>query len=404
MNRVVVTGLGPVSSIGVGVGTYESSLRSGRSGVSRISCFDPSMYPQQLAGEVRDFRPETLLQRIDPTDWGRSSQFAATAARLAVEDAQLPLDRISPERVGVVVGTTSGESQAVYALTEHLVENDGFRNMHSAATLVRQIPAERLAHAISTELAIEGDSVTIATACSAGNYALGYAYDILAHGEADVMLAGGADSVSRQTFAGFLRLGAMSDTVCAPFDTDRSGILVGEGGAVLVLERLDHARDRGALPYAEFLGYGTNCDAHHMVAPLEESIADCMRLAHRNAGITPSDVDYICAHGTGTPTNDLTETRAIREVFGERLPPVSSIKSMLGHTMGAASAFGAIACALAVSRHFLPPTINYENPDPALGELDPVPNIARDCTVRVTQNDGFAFGGNNAITILGRVR
>ncbi len=218
------------------------------------------------------------------------------------------------------------------------------------------------------------------------------------------MVAGGADSVCRWAHAGFYRLGALSERACSPFDRDRAGILTAEGGVALVLEDRDHALARGARVYAEVLGYGLNCDAHHMVAPDAERIAECMRMAQRNAGIAPEDVDYICAHGTGTTANDEAEARAVRLVFGDRPPPVSSIKSMLGHTMGAASGFGAVAAVLAIARGFLPPTVNWTTPDPAFDWLDPVPNRARPATVRVAQNNGFAFGGNNCITVFGAAR
>jgi 3-oxoacyl-[acyl-carrier-protein] synthase II len=320
------------------------------------------------------------------------------AARLAAADAGLRLADEQPDRVGAVMGTTSGESRVVEELAGQLVAA-GYPSMSAEA--LRQAPAERLAYAVSEELGIEGESLTLATACSASNYAIGYAFDCLAAGEVDVVFAGGADSVCRWAHAGFFRLGALTERACRPFDRDRSGIITGEGGAVLVMETLGHARARGARIYAEVLGYGVNCDAHHMVAPNRASIAECMRAAHRNAGVRPEDVDYISAHGTGTPANDLVEAGAIREVFGERVPPVSSIKSMLGHTMGAASGFGAIATCLAIDEGFLPPTINWATPDPELAWIDPVPNSARAAKVRVAQNNGFAFGGNNAIVMLG---
>jgi 3-oxoacyl-[acyl-carrier-protein] synthase II len=217
------------------------------------------------------------------------------------------------------------------------------------------------------------------------------------------MVTGGADSVCRWVHAGFFRLGTLAKDACSPFDRNRSGILTAEGGAALLLETLDHALARGARPYAEVLGYGLNCDANHMVAPNACSIAACMRLALGQAHIRPSDVDYICAHGTGTPSNDSVEFQAIHAVFGEDTPPVSSIKSMLGHTMGAASGFGAIASCLAITEGFLPPTINWVTADPEMVGLDTVPNQARRATVRIVQNNGFAFGGNNAIVILGAV-
>jgi 3-oxoacyl-[acyl-carrier-protein] synthase II len=243
----------------------------------------------------------------------------------------------------------------------------------------------------------------VPAACSASNFALGYAYDLIVSGEADLMVAGGADAVNRSTHAGFLQLGALAMDVCRPFDVDRSGILTGEGGVALLLEPYDVAEARGARIYAELLGYGANCDAKHMVNPDADSIAACIRLAHESAGVSPDDVDYVCAHGTGTPTNDATEVAAMREVFPGRLPPISSIKSIIGHTMGAASGFGAAICCKALEEGFLPPTANLRTLDPALGPgVDPVPGVARPASPRVVQNHGFAFGGNNAITMFGR--
>ncbi|WP_055483307.1 beta-ketoacyl-[acyl-carrier-protein] synthase family protein [Sphaerimonospora mesophila] len=401
MSRVVVTGLGPVSSIGIGVTAFLGGLRAGRSGVSPIESFDASGFPHRHAGETKDFRPEAVLRRLKPEAWGRSSQLAAAAARLAVRDAGLDPGGSWTGGAGAVIGTTSGESQVVELLVAQQLA-DGFAGMDPEA--IRRLPAERLAYAVAEELGLTGEALTLATACSAGNYAIGYAYDCVAGGEADVMLAGGADSVCRWAHAGFYRLGALTERECRPFDAGRSGILTAEGGAVLVLENADHAAARGARVYAEVLGYGVNCDAGHMVAPDEDSIAACMRIAHGNAGIRPQDVDYISAHGTGTPANDLVEARAVRQVFGDGAPPISSIKSMLGHTMGAASGFGAIATALAIAEGFLPPTINWTTPDPGMPWVDPVPNTARPAEVRVAQNNGFAFGGNNAITMFGAVR
>ncbi|HEX8078776.1 MAG TPA: beta-ketoacyl-[acyl-carrier-protein] synthase family protein [Jatrophihabitans sp.] len=400
MVRVAVTGLGPVSSIGIGVSAFAEGLRTGRSGISAITSFDPTGFPHQNAGEVQDFKPAEYLRQLDPSRWGRSSQFAASAARLALADSGLDLSQVDPSRAHAVIGTTSGESQVAEALTAQLV-NGGFESQDPA--LLRQLSANRLANAVSEELGLQGESLTIATACSASNYAIGYGYDLLITGEADVVFTGGADSVCRWAHAGFFRLGALTGTACAPFDRDRSGILTGEGGAVLMLETFEHAQARGARIYAELLGYGLNCDANHPVSPDQASITECMRLAHRNAGIEPEEVDYISAHGTGTVANDLIEGRAILEVFGSNPPPVSSIKSMIGHTMGAACGFGAIAAVTAIDQGFLPPTMNWVNPDPELTGIDPVPNEARPARVRVAQNDGFAFGGNNAIVILGAV-
>ena len=400
MGRVVITGLGPVSSIGIGRAAFCSALRAGRSGISEITSFDASGFPYRRAGEVRG-DSDVHLRVLDAQRWARSSRFAASAARLAVTDGGLDPALVAPGRGHAVIGTTSGESAALEAVTAQILER-GFAGQDP--DLLSQVPANRLAHAVSEELGLTGESLTLATACSASNYALGYAHDLLTTGEADVVLAGGADSVCRWAHAGFYRLGALAEKASTPFDVGRTGILTGEGAAVLLLETAEHAEARGARVYAEVLGYGLNCDATHPVTPDAASIAECMRLAHRNADIKADEVDWVCAHGTGTPVNDLVESRAIAEVFGARLPPVSSIKSMMGHTMGAACGFGAIASALAIDEGFLPPTINHTRTDPELFGIDPVPNLARDAEVSVVQNDGFAFGGNNAIVVLGAPR
>jgi 3-oxoacyl-[acyl-carrier-protein] synthase II len=398
MQHVVITGLGPVSSIGIGIAAFSEALAGGRSGISPITSFDSSGFPHIHAGEVRNFRPETILRHLDPSAAGRSTLFAAAAARLAVEDAMLDLEALPSDEVGVVIGTTSGEPTIVEGMTAQLLAH-GFGSV--PGEMFRQSTADRLSHGVSEELGISGASITLGNACTASNAALGYAYDRLRNGDATVMVAGGADSVCRLMHAGFHRLGALAKDECSPFDLRRSGLLTAEGGSVLVLETLAHARARGAKPYAEVLGYAANCDAANIVSPDVASIARCMRTAHRNTSVTPSEIDYICAHGTGTRTNDLVEVRAIRDVFGDDMPPISSIKSMLGHTMGAASGFGAIASALAIANGILPPTINFTSSDPALGSIDPVANVSRRARVRIAQNNGFAFGGNNTILILG---
>ncbi|MBC2875744.1 MULTISPECIES: beta-ketoacyl-[acyl-carrier-protein] synthase family protein [Streptomyces] len=400
MRRVVITGLGPVSAIGIGAAAYGEALRRGASGVSPIAGFDSSGFPYYMAGEVHDFRPEDMVRRLSVEEWGRTSLFAASAARLAVADAGIDEEHLAASRAGSSMGTTGGESQVLERLTADSLAA-GFHALDSG--LVRQVSSARLSQAVNRELGLTGEAVTLATACSASNYALGYAYDLIRTGEADYMLAGGADSVHRWSHAGFYRLGALTEKACSPFDKDRSGIITGEGGAAMFLESLESAQSRGARIHAEVLGYGLNCDAGHMVAPDRDSIAACMRLAHRNAGIRAEDVDYICAHGTGTPTNDHVEASAVVDVFGKDAPPISSTKSMLGHAMGAASGLGAIASVLGITGSFLPPTINFNTADPDMPEIDPVPNHARPADIRIAQVNGFAFGGNNAIVILGRL-
>ncbi|CAL9362034.1 beta-ketoacyl-[acyl-carrier-protein] synthase family protein [Streptomyces sp. Tu 3180] len=399
-HRVVVTGLGAVSSLGIGARPFIDSLRAGRSGISPIRSFDASGFDHTQAGEVHGFVPEEHLERLDPRRWGRSSQFAAAAARLAVRDAGWDTAELSARRAGSAMGTTNGEARVFQELTEQWLERG------PAGTdpgLVAQAPADRIAAAVNTELRLRGEAQTFGTACAASNYALGYGFDQIRGGSADVMVVGGADAVNRATHAGFHRLGAIAPDACRPFDEARAGILTGEGGVALVLESWESARARGARVYAEVLGHALTCDAKHPTQPDRDGIAECIRRAQHNAGVKPDEIDYICAHGTGTRANDTTEVAAVREVFGDRVPPISSIKSMLGHTMGAASGFGALACCAALHEGFLPPTATVRTPDPALGpDLDCVAGEARRTRPRIVENHGFAFGGNNAIVILGR--
>jgi len=397
--RVVITGLGAVTSVGLSASAFCEALRNGSNGISKIEAFDTTGFPCNQAGEVKGFEPGQWVKELDAETLGRSSQFAVAAAWMAIDDAGVDPHLLSREQCGVSIGTTEGESQVEYRLVQQWV-NAGPERLD--AKIVRQTPADRLSVSVAREFHLHGEAVTISTACAAGNYAIGHAYDLIKTGEVDFMLCGGVDSLSRSALAGFYRVGAIAPLACQPFDAHRRGIITGEGAGLLLLESLESATCRGARIYAEILGYGVNCDAHHMTAPEPYSIANCMRLAHAHAGIGPADVDYICAHGTGTQLNDLMEATAIREVFGNSPPPTSAIKSMIGHTMGAASALASVACALALHHGFIPPTINIQTPDPECG-LDCVPNQARPAELHVVQNDSFAFGGNNAIAIFGRI-
>ena len=396
----MVTGMGVVSSLGTGRAEFTAALKAGRSGARPISVFDTTGFEHTIGCEVAGFDPGSWLRRLDPAQLGRATQFAIAAARMAVDDAGLDEHLLRDRRGLVCIGTTDGESHEL----DHLVRTE---LAHGSAAMdparVRRTPASRLSVCIAHELALSNvDTMTVATACSAGNYAIGSGFDAVRAGEADFALCGGADAMCRKTFAGFYRLGTVAPDCCRPFDKDRMGILTGEGAGVVLLESLASASRRGAPIYAEVLGYALNCDALHPVAPDQASIRDCMALALHDAGVSPDEVDLISAHGTGTPANDVTEARAIREVFGERPPPTVSLKSMLGHTMGAASALGAIACGLGITHGFIPPTINHRETDPECA-IDCVPNRAVDADLRVVQNNGLAFGGNNAIVILGRV-
>ncbi len=393
--------MGAVSSLGIGVRPFVEGIRAGRSGIGPAAEFDTAGFEHTRAGEVPDFSPGDLLRRTDPARWGRSGQFAAAAARLAVQDAAVAPGTLDLERTAACFGTTNGESQVMERLVAQWV-TDGLDAL--SPHLIGQADAGRIAAAVAAELGLGGEVLTFGTACAAGNYAIGHAYDLIRGGAADAAVCGGADASNRATHAGFHRLGALAEGEPRPFDADRDGIVTAEGGAALLLEPLDAALARGARIYAEVLGYGVTCDARHMTNPDPSSIAECIRAAHADAGVKPGDVGYICAHGTGTRANEAAEVSAVRAVFADRVPPISSIKSMLGHTMGAASAFGAVASCAALYEGFLPPSATLREVDPELGPgLDCVPGRSRAARPGVVENHGFAFGGNNAITIFGEV-
>ncbi|WP_238697366.1 beta-ketoacyl-[acyl-carrier-protein] synthase family protein [Streptomyces sp. E2N166] len=400
--RVVVTGLGVVTSIGIGIDAFTTGLREGRGGVKPITAFDTTGFDYANGCEVTDFDPAQWIHRVDPDELGRASQFSVAATRMAIEDAGLTVDEVRARRSLVSVGTTDGESRDL----DQLVETGLATGPESYDPVVaRRVPAGRLSSGIIREFALEDvEAVTIPTACAAGNYAVGYGYDALRSGDVDVALVGGADALCRKTFTGFYRLGTIAPEACQPFDKDRKGILTGEGAGILLLESLDSALARGARIYAEVLGYGLACDALHPVAPDRDSIARTIDIAHRNAGVTPDQIDFVSAHGTGTRANDITEVGAIRQIFGaDAMPRTVSIKSMIGHSMGAASAVAAAACAVALTQGFIPPTVNHNETDPECG-VDCVPNEARAAELNIVQNNALAFGGNNAVVILGKYR
>jgi 3-oxoacyl-[acyl-carrier-protein] synthase II len=390
--RIVVTGLGWVTPIGAGRDAVWEGLLAGRSGFAPVSSFDTSRFTVHVGAEVRDYDPRPWVRRLDPDRLGRASQLAIAAARMALEDAALEEDE-GGERLGVAMGTTSGEPLEVERFDDHYLAGD---TAGVGPEFIGLYPCHMIAAHVAREVGAAGPVHMIPTACAAGNYAIAHAFDLLRAGRADRMLAGGADAFSRITYSGFHRLGAIAPERCQPFDRHRKGMIPGEGAAVLVLEPLSRARARGARVYAEVAGYGLSCDAHHMTAahPEGQGAARAMLGALDDAGLEPADVSYISAHGTGTPTNDRLETLAVQRVFGEACrTPMSSIKSMIGHTMGAASAIEAGVCALAVATGRIPPTMNMDEPD---GDLDYVPNVARELDVRVAMNNAYAFGGNNA--------
>lgn len=395
--RVVVTGLGAISSIGVGVAEFLSGLRSGRNGAKPVTGFSTAGYDHDIACEVTDFDAGAWISNLSPADLGRATQFAVAAATMALEDGGVAPASLADRRGLIAVGTTNGETRELDRLVEQEVQNgpDGRDRQ-----LARRINAGRLSASIAHELRLtDVEAVTIPAACAAGNYAIGYATDAIRAGDVDFAVCGGADALCRKTFAGFYRLGAMAPERCQPFDRHRRGMLTGEGAGVLLLESLASARERGARIHAEVIGFGLNCDAEHPVAPDQDSVARCMELALTDADVKPDQVDFISAHGTATQANDVVEARAIRQVFGAAPPPAVSMKSMLGHALGASSALAAIGCVLAINHGFIPPTINHVETDPEC-DIDCVPNTARPARPRIVQNNALAFGGNNAVLIL----
>jgi 3-oxoacyl-[acyl-carrier-protein] synthase II len=394
--RTVVTGLGPVTPIGIGRDAFWNAVVAGVDGSDEVRRFDTSMYKVHRACEVKDLVAPRLAG--DP---GPASILAAAATQLAIEDAGLDAP---PGEAGLVIGTTGGEIPVLEAMhrTRHASGDDeGARRSFS------KYPCHRIATTVANHFGLTGPNLVVPTACAAGNYAISIARDWIESGRVDLAFAGGADPLSIVSFTGFGRMFAMSPDRCRPFDRNRKGILPGEGAGILVLESLESARTRGARIYAEVIGYGLSCDAHHPTMPHPEGIGVQMAMerALRDAGLDPPDVDYLCAHGTGTQANDRIEASAIQTFFSEHTSelPVSSLKSMIGHTMGAASAIEAIACVLAIHTGIVPPTINYETPDPECA-LDVVPNRARNMRVDVALNNAYAFGGNNSSVVFSRVR
>ena len=409
MRRVVVTGMGVVSPIGIGADRFWKALVSGTSGVRRITTFDPTGHDCQIAAEVKDFDPLQWIEKKEVRKMDLFVQYAVAAAMMAVEDSQLKVSDERPDRVGVLVGTGMGGIPMLVEQHRILLEKGPGR---VSPFFIPGIITNMASGRISMQVGAKGPNSCVSTACATGNHAIGDSFRIIQRGEADIMLAGGTEAViAPLCVAGFSSCKALStrnnepERASRPFDKERDGFVMGEGAAVLIVEALDHALDRGATIYAEVIGYAMSADAYHVTAPAPggEGAAQSMRGALRDAGLAPEAVDYINAHGTSTPYNDANETLAIKTVFGEhayRLA-VSSIKSMIGHTLGAAGAIEAAATVLSLTHGILPPTINYEYPDPDC-DLDYVPNKAREVLIRVALNNSFGFGGTNATTAFRR--
>jgi 3-oxoacyl-[acyl-carrier-protein] synthase II len=394
--RVVITGLGVISSIGIGWQEFWDNLLQGKSGISPVTAFDTANQFTHNGGEVKNFKPEQSVSKEQLRYLSRASQMALAASKIAIEDALLSNAGLTCSKTAACIGITSGPIQVIEHINNKLLKDEQLPN-----DLITQLLVNSASASISRELGLDGPNYLFSTACAAGNYAIGYGYDLIRLNRADTVIAGASDAFSRISFTGFNQFSAVAPEKCQPFDKNRRGMIVAEGSGILVLESLEKALDRKANIYAEVLGYGLSCDAYHMTTASVEGIAECIKKAMQEARITADDVNYISAHGTGTRANDRVECAAIKELFGARYNkiPISSIKSMLGHTMGAASALEAIACALAVKHDIIPPTINYETPDPEC-DIDCVPNQARKNTVNIALNNSYAFGGNNASLVI----
>ncbi|HEY5431848.1 MAG TPA: beta-ketoacyl-ACP synthase II [Coriobacteriia bacterium] len=408
MRRVAVTGLGIVCPVGVGVDAAWDSLTAGRSGIGPITSFDTTDYTVHFAGCVDDFDPSSVLDVKEARRLSRFQQFAVVAAEEALTDAGISdVDPAEAERIGVIVGSGIGGLGLMEEQARVLMERGPSR---VSPFLVPGMIIDVAAGLISIRHGFKGINYAPVSACATGNHAIGEAFEAIRRGSADVIVAGGCDAgVTPLGVAGFAAARALSTRnddptgASRPFDAGRDGFVVGEGGAILVLEEWDHAVARGARIRAEVIGYGATADAYHVTAPAPDGngARRAMRMALDQAAIDLSEVGYINAHGTSTPLGDAAETGAIREVFGATPPPVSSTKSMTGHLLGGAAAIEAVACVRALETGVLPPTINYTDPDPAC-DLDYVPNVARLANPAVALSNAFGFGGHNSSILLGR--
>jgi 3-oxoacyl-[acyl-carrier-protein] synthase II len=410
--RVVVTGLGAITPLGHTPEEFWQNLLAGKSGIGPVTLFDASQYRTRIAGEVKNF--DVTRYGVDTKDarrMGRATLFALAAAKGALTDAGFPEGLKENERAGVLLGTAlGGFVEAIEAHKGFMQKGPDRMSPFLPAVILPNMPSFYVANYFRAR----GYNSTVVTACAAGTHAVGAAAEVIRRGDADIMLGGGTDAVISEIVFGVFGVMRATTTrndeptrASRPFDKDRDGFVIGEGAAILVLERLEHALARGARIYAEVLGYATNSDAYHFAAPDPQALGatSVMRDAMRNAGVTTDQVDYINAHGTSTPLNDAGETLAIKNVFGKRAYeiPISSTKSMIGHSMGAAGAFEAVACVMTLRDQKIHPTVNYETPDPAC-DLDYVPNVARAATVNIALSNSFGLGGQNACLVLARYK
>ncbi len=404
--RVVVTGMGIISPVGIGLDSFWNSMINGVSGIGYIESFDTTEHAVKIGGEVKDFDPGDYFDRKEAKRLDRFAQFAVASALLAMKDANLEIDDDVSPRAGVLLGSGIGGIQTLEDQSKTLSEK-GPRRV--SPFFIPMMISNIASGQVSIYCNAKGHNSSAVTACASAATAIGDATEIIKRGDADVMISGGAEAaVTPLAIAGFANMKALStrndepQRASRPFDAERDGFVMGEGAAILILEELEFAKKRGARIYGEVIGYGMSGDAYHITdpAPEGEGAARCMQLAIDKAGISPGDVDYINAHGTSTSKNDKLETQAIKTVFGEYAYKlaVSSTKSMTGHLLGAAGAVEAVASLMAINHHIIPPTINYDNPDPEC-DLYYVPNKAEEREINVVLSNSLGFGGHNATVI-----
>ena len=405
--RVVVTGLGVIAPNGIGKDNYWASIKGGKSGIVRVTKFDVSQYPTKIAGEVKEFNPARYMSERKAKFMSRFAQFALASSKMAIEDARLELSKEDRSRVGIALGTAVGGLQIAEEQCE-IFHQKGANGISSYSAMAMN-PNSGVG-AIAVELRLGGPNITISTACSAGLNAIGYAFDTISNGKADVMIAVGAEApLFPVTFDSFCAAQVLStrngdpQKASRPFDKFRDGYILSEGAGAVILEKMEHALERGAKIYGEVAGYGITNDSYsmHRMEPTGKEVARTMRIALENASLLPEDVNYINAHGSSSLVTDRRETRAIKLAFGDYAYklPISSIKSMIGQPLAATGSIQFITAALAIENNCLPPTINYEEPDPDC-DLDYVPNQARVHEVRAAMVNSFGQGGNNISLIL----
>lgn len=405
--RVVVTGMGVISPVGTGLNKFWDSLVKGKSGIDKITRFDTSDLPSRIAGEVRDFNPEAYIEKKELKRLDRFTQFAISATKMALEDADLDLSTVDKTRIGVILGSGIG-GNATWEEQHSILLSKGPKRV--SPFFIPMMIVNMASGQVSMAFGLKGPNFTVVTACASGTNAIGEAFRTLQRGDADIIISGGTEApITMLSLAGFSSMKALSSRndepslASRPFDRERDGFVMGEGAGILVMESLDSALKRNAKIYGEVVGYGSTADAYHLTQPSPEGegASRAMEAAISDAGISPSDVDYINAHGTSTPLNDKFETMAIKNTFGEHAYKlaVSSTKSMTGHLLGAAGAVEIVATLLSVYNDEIPPTINYENPDPEC-DLDYVANRAVKRTVNIALSNSMGFGGHNACIIV----